>query len=58
MRARPAAPGPGASLRTRGPDVLIVAAVFAERAGIDTGSAVARKLAVTYSRGRREVRDE
>jgi hypothetical protein len=39
-------------------DVLIVAAVFAERAGIDIDAAVARKLAVTYSRGRREVRDE
>jgi NTP pyrophosphatase (non-canonical NTP hydrolase) len=32
-------------------DVLIVTAVFAERAGIDLDAAVAAKLAVIYSRG-------
>jgi NTP pyrophosphatase (non-canonical NTP hydrolase) len=32
-------------------DVLIVTAVFAERAGIDLNAAVAAKLAVIYSRG-------
>jgi NTP pyrophosphatase (non-canonical NTP hydrolase) len=32
-------------------DVLIVTAVFAERAGIDLHAAIARKLAVIYSRG-------
>jgi NTP pyrophosphatase (non-canonical NTP hydrolase) len=35
-------------------DVLIVTAVFAERAGIDLNAAVAAKLAVIYSRGWRE----
>lgn len=39
-------------------DVLVVTAVFAERAGIDINADVARKLAVIYSRGRRKVRDE
>ena len=32
-------------------DVLITTAVFAERAGIDLNTAVARKLAVIYARG-------
>jgi len=32
-------------------DVLIVTAVFAERAGIDLDAAIAAKLAVIYSRG-------
>ncbi len=32
-------------------DVLIVTAVFAERAGIDLNAALAAKLAVIYSRG-------
>jgi hypothetical protein len=31
--------------------VLIVTAVFAERAGIDLDAAIAAKLAVIYSRG-------
>ena len=35
-------------------DVLIVTAVFAERAGIDLDAAIAAKLAVIYSRGWRE----
>jgi len=35
-------------------DVLVVTAVFAERAGIDIDAAIARKLAVIYSRGWRE----
>jgi NTP pyrophosphatase (non-canonical NTP hydrolase) len=35
-------------------DVLIVTAVFAERAGIDLNEAIARKLTVIYSRGWRE----
>jgi NTP pyrophosphatase (non-canonical NTP hydrolase) len=35
-------------------DVLIVTAVFAERAGIDLYAAIAAKLAVIYSRGWRE----
>jgi NTP pyrophosphatase (non-canonical NTP hydrolase) len=35
-------------------DVLIVTAVFAERAGIDIDQAVTRKLAIIYSRGWRE----
>jgi NTP pyrophosphatase (non-canonical NTP hydrolase) len=38
--------------------VLIVTAVFAERAGIDINAAVARKLTVIYSRGWREDQDE
>ena len=32
-------------------DVLIVTAVFAERAGIDLDAAIAAKLAVIYTRG-------
>jgi NTP pyrophosphatase (non-canonical NTP hydrolase) len=35
-------------------DVLIVTAVFAERAGIDLDEAIARKVAVIYARGWRE----
>ncbi len=35
-------------------DVLIVTAVFAERAGIDLDAAIAAKLAVIYTRGWRE----
>jgi NTP pyrophosphatase (non-canonical NTP hydrolase) len=35
-------------------DVLIVTACFAERAGIDLNEAIARKLAVIYSRGWRD----
>jgi NTP pyrophosphatase (non-canonical NTP hydrolase) len=35
-------------------DVLIVTAVFAERAGINLSQAISRKLAVIYSRGWRQ----
>jgi NTP pyrophosphatase (non-canonical NTP hydrolase) len=35
-------------------DVLIVTAVFAERAGVDIDAAVSRKLAVIYTRGWKE----
>jgi NTP pyrophosphatase (non-canonical NTP hydrolase) len=38
-------------------DVLIVTAVFAERAGIDLDAAIAAKLTVIYSRGWREEDD-
>jgi NTP pyrophosphatase (non-canonical NTP hydrolase) len=43
--------GTRAELEDEVADVLIVTAVFAERAGIDLNTAIARKLAVIYSRG-------
>jgi NTP pyrophosphatase (non-canonical NTP hydrolase) len=40
-----------ADLEAEVADVLIVTAVFAERAGIDLNEAIARKVAVIYTRG-------
>jgi NTP pyrophosphatase (non-canonical NTP hydrolase) len=43
-----------AELQDEVADVLIVTAVFAERAGIDLNAAIAAKLTVIYSRGWRQ----
>jgi NTP pyrophosphatase (non-canonical NTP hydrolase) len=50
--ARPCATtGTRRDLEAEVADVLIATAVFAERAGIDLDQAIARKLAVIYTRG-------